>query len=50
MATRDVGRSAFYRDKRYSGAYMQQGRVLTDDDFNSEVDIDRKVWLARRHE
>ena len=40
MATRDVSRTLFSRAKRYSGSFMQQGRVLTDDDFNSDVELD----------
>ena len=36
MATDDLSRSAYYPQKRYSGVRMQQGRVLTDDDFNEQ--------------
>ncbi len=36
MATDDISRSAFYPQKRYSGVRMQQGRILTDDDFNEQ--------------
>lgn len=36
MATDDLSRSAFYPEKRYSGVGMQQGRVLTDDDWNEQ--------------
>ncbi len=34
MATTDTTRSAFQARKNYSGVHMQQGRVLTDDDWN----------------
>jgi hypothetical protein len=34
MATEDISRSAFDPRKRYAGVRMQQGRVLTDDDYN----------------
>lgn len=34
MATIDLSRSAQYPAKHYRGARMQQGRVLTDDDYN----------------
>lgn len=34
MSTEDLSRSAWYPTKRYAGVRMQQGRVLTDDDFN----------------
>lgn len=39
MASEDISRSAFYASKRYRGVRMQQGRVLTDDDWNSQDDI-----------
>lgn len=39
MPSEDISRSAFYASKRYRGVRMQQGRVLTDDDWNSEDDI-----------
>ena len=36
MATLDTTRFGFEPDKRYTGTRMQQGRVLTDDDYNFE--------------
>ncbi|HET6613086.1 MAG TPA: DUF6519 domain-containing protein [Kofleriaceae bacterium] len=39
MASEDISRSAFYPAKRFRGVRMQQGRVLTDDDWNSGDDI-----------
>jgi len=36
MANDDISRSAYYPQKRYAGVRMQQGRVLTDDDFNEQ--------------
>lgn len=42
MATDDLTRSAFYPAKRYSSVRMQQGRVLTDDDFNEARRIDEE--------
>ena len=36
MATDDLSRAAYYPGKRYAGVKMQQGRVLTDDDFNEQ--------------
>ena len=42
MATEDFSRSAYYSQKRYSGVRMQQGRVLTDDDFNEQEQINHE--------
>lgn len=39
MATDDITRSLFTRSRRYGGVHMQQGRVLTDADFNAATDI-----------
>ena len=39
MATEDRSRSAFYPGKHYAGVRMQQGRVLTDDDYNEGAHI-----------
>jgi len=49
MATDDLSRSAYYSRKRYSGVRMQQGRVLTDDDFNEQEHINHEdKRLTRR--
>jgi hypothetical protein len=42
MATDDISRSGYYPQKRYSGVRMQQGRVLTDDDFNQQEVINHE--------
>ena len=42
MATDDLTRAAYYPGKRYSGVRMQQGRVLTDDDFNEQEQINHE--------
>lgn len=42
MATGDLSRSAYYPHKRFSGVRMQQGRVLTDDDFNEQEQINHE--------
>jgi hypothetical protein len=34
MATPDISRQLFQPEKRYIGAFMQQGRVVTDEDLN----------------
>lgn len=47
MATEDITRSAFYPAKRYDSVRMQQGRVLTDDDYNETEVIDHED--RRRH-
>jgi hypothetical protein len=39
MATLDITRRGFDPKKMYSGVRMQQGRVLTDDDFNTQAEI-----------
>src|SRR5690606_32390505 len=33
-----ISRNAYRREKRYSGVYQQQGRVITDSDWNELVD------------
>jgi hypothetical protein len=49
MATNDISRSAYYPQKRYNGVRMQQGRVLTDDDFNEQEHINHEdKRLTRR--
>src|SRR5271169_657272 len=40
MATTDISRNATDFRKHYAGVRMQQGRVLTDDDFNENADLD----------
>jgi len=42
MATHDLTRSGFDPGKHYTGVRMQQGRVLTDDDFNEARRIDEE--------
>jgi hypothetical protein len=42
MATEDLSRAAYYPQKRYSGVRMQQGRILTDDDFNEQQRINHE--------
>ena len=42
MATDDLSRTAYYPQKRYGGVHMQQGRVLTDDDFNEQEQINHE--------
>lgn len=37
-----VSRDSFNRDKRYSGVYLQQGRMITDADWNEETEISRQ--------
>lgn len=39
MATGDISRNAFEPKKHYSGVRMQQGRVITDDDWNENERI-----------
>ena len=34
--------------KRYVRVYMQQGRVVTDDDFNEKTEISKKLFSAIR--
>lgn len=43
MATNDISRSAFYLEKDYADLSMQQGRVLTDDDYNEGRQIAREL-------
>lgn len=43
MATDDISRSAYYFEKDYADLSMQQGRVLTDDDFNEGRHIAREL-------
>jgi hypothetical protein len=40
MATGDISREAFDPEKHYSGVRMQQGRVITDDDWNDNERIE----------
>lgn len=40
MATGDISRNAFDPNKHYSGVRMQQGRVITDDDWNANERIE----------
>lgn len=37
-----VSRDSFDSDKRYSGVYLQQGRMITDADWNEETEISRR--------
>lgn len=37
-----VSRDSFNSDKRYSGVYLQQGRMITDADWNEETEISRR--------
>ncbi len=47
MATLDTTRFGFEADKRYTGTRMQQGRILTDDDYNDNARIqDRRDRLT----
>jgi Family of unknown function (DUF6519) len=39
MGAFDISRNAFFPAKHYSGVRMQQGRVLTDDDWNEQSRI-----------
>jgi hypothetical protein len=34
-----ISRNSFKAEKRYSGVYQQQGRMITDDDWNNLVDV-----------
>src|SRR4029077_5636336 len=40
MATPDISRQLFQPEKRYVGAFLQQGRVLTDEDLNAHRRLD----------
>src|SRR6476620_11639439 len=40
MATPDISRQLFQPEKRYVGTFMQQGRVLTDEDLNAHRRLD----------
>lgn len=42
MATEDISRAAFDPRKHYAGVRMQQGRVITDDDWNEGNCIERE--------
>ncbi|SMC19681.1 hypothetical protein SAMN02745857_00766 [Andreprevotia lacus DSM 23236] len=42
MSTVDLSRNATDFLKRYAGVRMQQGRVLTDDDFNEAAQLDQE--------
>lgn len=37
-----ISRDSFKSDKRYSGVYLQQGRMITDADWNEETEISRR--------
>src|SRR4030095_11254111 len=37
-----VSRDSFNSDKRYSGVYLQQGRMITDADWNEEAEIAKR--------
>jgi hypothetical protein len=37
-----VSRDSFSSDKRYSGVYLQQGRMITDADWNEEAEISKR--------
>lgn len=37
-----ISRDSFDRDKRYSGVYLQQGRMITDADWNEGTEISRQ--------
>jgi len=37
-----ISRDSFNGDKRYSGVYLQQGRMITDADWNEETEISRR--------
>jgi hypothetical protein len=43
MATNDISRSAFYFKKDYADLSMQQGRALTEDDYNEGRQIAREL-------
>jgi hypothetical protein len=50
VSTIDVSRWATDHRKRYSGVRMQQGRVLTDDDFNEAERLDAEdIRVTRVH-
>ena len=40
MATPDISRQLFQPEKRYTGTFMQQGRVVTDEDLNAHRRLD----------
>ncbi len=40
MATPDISRQLFQPEKRYVGTFMQQGRVVTDEDLNDHRRLD----------
>lgn len=48
MSTIDLSRMAHDPDKHYAGVRMQQGRVLTDDDFNDAAAIDAEELRRTR--
>jgi hypothetical protein len=41
-----ISRDAFQPEQRYSGVYLQQGRMLTDADWNALTDIDKARLVA----
>ena len=48
MSTIDLSRDATDPRKRYAGVRMQQGRVLTDDDFNEAAVLDAEEMRRTR--
>jgi len=43
MGTFDISRINFDKTKHYSSVRMQQGRVLTDDDWNENARIEKEI-------
>ncbi|MDD2465762.1 MAG: DUF6519 domain-containing protein [Desulfobulbus sp.] len=41
-----ISRNSFQADKAYSGLYLQQGRMITDADWNELTDIEKKQLIA----
>ncbi len=41
-----ISRDAFQPEQRYSGVYLQQGRMITDADWNALTDIDKARVVA----
>ena len=48
MGTQDISRSAFDPRKQYAGVRLQQGRVITDDDWNELERIDNEALRRSR--
>ncbi len=38
----EISRNSYQPDRHYSGVYQQQGRMLTDADWNEQVDIGKQ--------